>query len=149
MEYFKLEEYEFLNWEHRRTLIELTNDINVRTYFNDFERYVNNIIEHGKENNINKAYVVSKEDEIVGMIMIDYLDPRYYISYALLPNKRHERLGTLLLSDFVEYLFQSGLDIDKLFLEINASNVASIKTALNVGFQRYGKTGYYISNYHR
>ena len=149
MEYFKLDEYDSLNIDHRSTVIELTNDSNVRKYFYDFDRYVDNLLEHGKDNGINKVYVVSMRDEIVGMVMIDYEEPRYYISYALLPNRRNERLGSLLLSDFTDYLFKLDGNIDKLFLEINASNIASIKTALCVGYERIGKTSYYLENYYR
>ena len=149
MEFFELEEYDEYNWKHRSTVIALCNDDNVRRYFYDFDRYVTNIVEHGKDNGINKAYIVLKKDKIVGMIMIDYLDYKYYISYALLPSKRHENLGTVLLGDFIEYLFQINADINNVYLEINASNIASIKTALNVGFVKDGKTSYHMSNFYK
>ena len=148
MEYFSIEEYDKYNYDHRSVVIKLANDEKVTRYFHDFEAYVQNIEERIEDDDENKVYIVSFHDEPIGVTTVDHQSFKHYLSLALLPEKRHERLGAMLLGELAEYLFQHK-KMDRIYLEINDTNIASIKTAEKVGFVKDVRTRYYLKNFYK
>ena len=135
---FILEEYNEKNIEHRSTIIELQNDLSSQKYLGD----INYSLIKLEENKKNKAYISYYNEVPIGYISLFVINNNYEISYGILPKYRKQNLGALLLEEFSEKLFDIYLDIDKLSLQINQSNIGSIKLAKLADFKKENSTKY-------
>jgi len=133
---FVLEEY---NYTHNKIIEELQIDQNTKKYLGDLKFTISMIKKRNLENNIDKAYVAYYNNYPIGFITISYMDEKYQISYAILPEYRKQNLGSLLLQEFSEAIFQEYSNIDELILKIKEDNIGSQNVAELAGFEKSAK----------
>lgn len=126
---FFLAEYDFQNINHRAVVIEIEN-ADREKYLGDLEYHIARINQRREDNRCNHAYIAYYNDYPVGFITIYTESDTYQISYGVRPEKRGEYLGTLLLQEFSEKMFEVYPEIDKLTLIINNLNTSSKKTLI-------------------
>lgn len=141
MENIDFEDYRTSSIRHRTIMMTLNNDPEVAKFFYDFHGYVIGALTNRYLNNRSKVYVVSFDDEDVGMIFINNVMDKIELAYAILPDKRQKGYGHKMLEFFVEYV-RAMYDDTEIFLSINQKNLASIKTAESVGFVKAGSIIY-------
>ena len=141
---FELEYFDNNNFEHKKLLVELNNDHDFFEFMGSVNLFLDYTIKHGKENGIDEFFVVKYNNEVIGLITINLIDDKYEISYAILPQYRHEYLASLLLQEFSEEIFNKYSYVDKIYLQISQKNMGSRKVASIVGFQKEKPTRYYI-----
>lgn len=125
--------------------------------------YIHDIKERIK-NSVNKksfpfdiGYFISVNNEIVGYIFISKnISDEVFLEYSVLKEKRGKGYAKIILSEVSNYLMNE-YNIKCLVLDIDPSNIASIKTALNAGYEldeeeymKRGMTGkilYRLDNY--
>lgn len=135
---------------------------------NDFEgnsksQYIHNIsdrIKNSKNNKnfpFNTGFFVLLNDNIVGYIFIsNCVSDEVFLEYSILKEYRGRKYGQIILNDVSNYLMDN-YNIKSISLDIDPSNIPSIKTALNCGYiideEEYlnrnmsGKILYHLDNY--
>lgn len=141
MENIDFEDYRTSNIRHRTIMMNLNNDPEVARFFYDFHGYVISALTNRYLNQKTRVLVVSFDGEDVGMIFINDVMDKIELAYAILPDKRKKGYGHKMLEYFVEYV-RTMYDDTEIFLSINQKNIASIKTALSVGFVKAGSIIY-------
>lgn len=136
---FILEEY---NYNHNNILNQLQIDQNTKKYLGDLKFTITMIKKRNIENNINKAYIAYYNNYPIGFITVSYMEESYQISYAILPEYRKQNLGSLLLQEFSEALFQKYSNIDELVLKIKDDNIGSKNVARLAGFEESAKESF-------
>lgn len=131
---FFLAEYDARNIDHKTVIIKLENDSYARTYLGNLSYHIERINQRKEENRCNHAYIAYYDDVPVGFISIYLEQKMYQISYGIIPKKRKEYLGALLLQEFSEKLFDEYPEIETLNLLINNLNTGSKKTANLAGY---------------
>lgn len=131
---FFLAEYDERNVDHKTTIIKLENDSTAKTYLGNLEYHIARINQRKEQNRCNHAYIAYYNDVPVGFISIYLEQEKYQISYGIIPEKRKEYLGALLLQEFSEELFEEYPEIETLTLLINNLNTGSKKTARLAGY---------------
>lgn len=105
----------------------------------DKNNYVKQILErinkdNGHEFEFDKGYLVKLQEKIIGYL---YFSPisnyRLYIEYSILKQERKKGYGTLLLEEATNYILDN-YNIKQIMLDIDKSNLASMKTALACGY---------------
>lgn len=81
------------------------------------------------------AFVVSLfSGEIIGYVFISSIrNDEVYLESSILKEKRGKKYGSLILSSVTDYLFEN-YNIKEIALDIDASNEASIRTAVSCGY---------------
>ena len=133
---FLLEEYDESIIDHKIVAIKLDNE-------NSFLGCVTRHIEKLNENKLKNdcAYVAYYNDTPIGFISIRALKENYEIRYGILPEYRNQHLGTLLLKEFSNKMFENP-NISELNIFINSANIASRKLALQVGYEKVTSVKY-------
>ena len=120
---------------------------------NDRLRYFQN----KKSFPFNTGFFVTIDSTIVGYLFISKcVDDEVYLENSLLKEYRGKGYGKLILNDVSNYLIEN-YNIRSITLDIDRSNIASIKTALSCGYimdeEEYlsrnmnGKILYHLDNY--
>ena len=141
---FTLEEYEEFNIEHKTTMVNLMNDPAVNRFIGNLDYFIEHTKVRRENNGIDSIYIVKKAGTSIGFISLNIFSDKYEMSIAILPEYRHQYLGTMLVTDFTDYLFRNNEDINEIYVEINPSNVNSIKMVDNSGFKKDNSTRYVI-----
>lgn len=137
---FNLEEYSPLNIGHKTVIIKLYNDINSRKYLGDLEYAISSINQRKESDYLhNYAYIAYYNERPIGYISLAHKEKTYEVTYGIIPEERGYHLGSLLLQEFTEKVFEEIKDIDKLTLIINHLNTGSINTAKLAGYNQEEK----------
>lgn len=134
---FQFFSYDFSSKYHQDFVRELIKDPNVETYIKNIEAF----IYRDTEIPLNNAYLVGKDDLIVGYINLFEERLIVEMDYAVSPNMRgirnnsNETIGCQILRETSEYLFDSYDFIKFIRLSIAKSNIRSIKAAERAGFK--------------
>ncbi len=128
---FNLEKIDLYNINHIKIIDCLNDDVYVKKYIGNLYRIINKC----NESTIDSFYMVIKNEEIIGFIMLSF-NNTYRISYALLPKYRKQYLAPLLLQEFSYHLLDNNLLINTLELIIESSNKKSINAANMVGYKK-------------
>lgn len=131
---FILEEYN--HNIHSNILNKLQMDENTKKYLGDLRFAILMIEKRKLESNINNAYIAYYNDYPIGFISITYSEELYQISYSILPEYRKQNLGSLLLQEFSEVLFEKYANINELTLKIKEHNIGSKSVANLSGFEQ-------------
>lgn len=138
---FDLIKFDFNNEEHNLVIRKLC-DKNKSNYLGDLFYSIALIRKRQEENYYNEAYIAYYNDYPIGFISLSYKNSAYEISYGILKEYRNQHLGTLLLDEFSEVLFNNYEDINNLTLVINKNNIASIKLANMASYESDTKDNY-------
>lgn len=137
---FKFVECNLDDFEHKCSLIVLSNDKDVQEYLGDiFKVYENVIAKKGID--YSNVYMVYLDDKVVGLVTLYYLDNEYEICYAVLPEYRLKHYSSDILKEFTDYVFEN-TNINELYLYIKNKNVRSVKIATNNGYLKQSKIKY-------
>lgn len=136
---FFLAEYDDANIDHKTVAIELENDSDGRNYLGNLEYHINMVNKRKEESPCNHAYIAYYDDIPIGFISITTKDESYQISYGIRPRNRGEYLGSMLLQEFSEKMFEVYKEINTLTLIINNLNSGSKKTAALAGYTQENK----------
>lgn len=131
---FILEEYDE-NF-HNNILNRLQADNNTKKYLGDLKFSIMMIKKRKLENNINKFYIAYYNKYPIGFISITYKDDEYQISYSILNKYRNQNLGSLLLQEFSEAIFERYYNVNELILKIENDNIGSKKVADLAGYNQ-------------
>ena len=139
IDFFELEPYSKYDFNHNRVIDELSIDYRASKYLGDIRFMIQMIEKRKAENHIDEMYMAIKNGEYVGFISLSVIEDRYEVSIGLLPKFRGENLAVLLTTDFVEHVFEWYPELDEVYAKIDPNNTASIKAAINSGFEQgYG-----------
>ena len=128
---FDLELYDINNESHNELFNELWIDDNTKKYLYDKNEFISNIINGDGKNNC--IYIVKSNNDYIGFVSLYYSDNTYEICDGILPAHRGKGYSTRILKEFSEYVFNN-TDITELYGYIDKENIASIKSALGIGF---------------
>lgn len=89
---------------------------------------------HTDEFKLNSGYLVKIDDNIVGYVYFSAISNyRMYIEYLILSCYRKKGYGSLLLKESTDYILDN-YNIKQICLDIDKSNLASMKTAISCGY---------------
>lgn len=140
---------------HKELLLEFDGD-SKSDYIHDIRtRLVNN--QKKKDLPFDVGYVVCLNDIFIGYVFISKrVNDEIFVEYSIVNEFRGKGYGKLVLSEVSEYLFNN-YNIKSISLDIEPSNIASIMTAVSVGYiedeEEYmkrnmcGKVLYRMDNY--
>ncbi|MCI6932465.1 MAG: hypothetical protein MR765_05015 [Tenericutes bacterium] len=145
--------YEFMTFnpkriEHVKAKCFLVTNPEVRKYLND-------TIDKNLNPKNNNAYLVSRDDRIVGYLGVfdlrDYLELHYAVvgSYRGYKFSLTETTGCQILKEASENLFERYKSIEFIKLDIETSNIRSKKAALAAGYYPYGVDDLNCEEYRR
>ncbi|MBP3444950.1 MAG: hypothetical protein J6K23_03340 [Bacilli bacterium] len=145
--------YEFMTFnpkriEHVKAKCFLVTNPEVRKYLND-------TIDKNLNPKNNNAYLVSRDDRIVGYLSVfdlrDYLELHYAVvgSYRGYKFSLTETTGCQILKEASENLFERYKLIEFIKLDIETSNIRSKKAALAAGYYPYGVDDLNCEEYRR
>lgn len=135
---FELVSYDNMNVEHVKFKNELTKDQDFKNYFGTFfAKNIDDIFASANELEVNKAFLLLDDEKIIGMIRIfSYHEAGFLnLQYAINPLYRNQKYGTRILKEISNYLFENGVKV--IDLNIDKSNIGSIKCATKVGYEQY------------
>lgn len=111
--------------------------------FDDFWNY--NVLKSDFENSNSKYFVAKLNEEIVGFAgMLDTVDQFEITNIVIKKNKRNIGIGNLLLKFLIS--FTKGNHKDRIYLEVNETNVAAIALYEKNGFKKNGLRKKYYKN---
>ena len=150
---FNTRNYEFMTFnpkriEHVKAKCFLVTNPEVRKYLND-------TIDKNLNPKNNNAYLVSRDDRIVGYLGVfdlrDYLELHYAVvgSYRGYKFSLTETTGCQILKEASENLFERYKSIEFIKLDIETSNIRSKKAALAAGYYPYGVDDLNCEEYRR
>lgn len=139
---FFLAEYDPRNIDHKTVIIKLENADRKDKNLGDLEYHIEKINKRREYNRCNHAYISYYDDIPIGFISIYTENDSYQISYGIIPERRQEYLGALLLQEFSEKMYEVYPEIGNLTLTIKLNNEASRKLAKLVGFERQNTVKY-------
>ena len=150
---FNTTNYEFMTFnpkriEHVKAKCFLVTNPEVRKYLND-------TIDKNLNPKNNNAYLVSRDDRIVGYLGVfdlrDYLELHYAVvgSYRGYKFSLTETTGCQILKEASENLFERYKSIEFIKLDIETSNIRSKKAALAAGYYPYGVDDLNCEEYRR
>ena len=153
MSSFNTPNYEFMTFnpkriEHVKAKYFLITNPEVRKYLND-------TIDKNLNPKNNNAYLVSRDDRIVGYLGVfdlrDYLELHYAVvgSYRGYKFSLTETTGCQILKEASENLFERYKSIEFIKLDIETSNIRSKKAALAAGYYPYGVDDLNCEEYRR
>ncbi|MBQ8681637.1 MAG: GNAT family N-acetyltransferase [Bacilli bacterium] len=131
---FCLNTYDEYNQLHRN-LVEEFKGISSSKYVSQIE---NRLILNNKQKSFpfDTGFIISlnSDDDLVGYIFISSIrNDEVYLEYSILNNKKKMGYGKLVLKELTEYLFEN-FNIRDIALDIDVSNVPSVKTAISCGY---------------
>lgn len=138
---FTLIEYDPNRSEQKYLVDRLKQEPAVNKYLGDLQYMALRIAQRKEENQYNLLFLAYYDEDPIGFISLTYLDESYQISSALFKEYRGQNLGSLLLQEFSEKVFEE-FPIDKLVLKINSENIAGQKAAELVGYDKEDSTTY-------
>ena len=139
---FFLAEYDPRNIDHKTVIIKLENADLKDKYLGNLEYHIEKTNKRREYNRCNHAYISYYDDIPIGFISIYTENDSYQISYGIIPERRQEYLGALLLQEFSEKMYEVYPEIGNLTLTIKPNNEASRKLAKLVGFERQNTVKY-------
>ena len=150
---FNTTNYEFMTFnpkriEHVKAKCFLVTNPEVRKYLND-------TIDKNLNPKNNNAYLVSRDDRLVGYLGVfdlrDYLELHYAVvgSYRGYKFSLTETTGCQILKEASENLFERYKSIEFIKLDIETSNIRSKKAALAAGYYPYGVDDLNCEEYRR
>ena len=80
---FVLEDYDEFDYNHKCTIMELSDDIDARNYLYDVKGKMDAVKRRSEDNPLNLAYVAFYNDYPIGIITLSYINREYYISYGI------------------------------------------------------------------
>jgi len=130
-----------LEENHLHTLKELKDE----SWFGTHGITFNNMLQQKKwydslDNKTSMVFIVYKEDEAVGTYKlrdIDWISRSYVSSHDVFKEHRGKRLSKPVLEAGIDFGFEV-LNMNRLDTEVLENNIASLKSALWVGFQQEG-----------
>lgn len=135
--------YDDTNADHRKFKRRLLSDDEFRRHFGDmFIKNADEIFEATENIELKKAYLILKEENIIGMFRIfSYHESGVVnIQYAVDPKQRRQGYGSLILKELTDFLFKNGIECVE--GEIDSRNIGSIKVASNIGFENTNQLKY-------
>ncbi len=142
LENFFLLEFDFQNETHHNVLNKIESTKEGKHFLGNINYAITKINQRKEKTPYNIAYIVYYLDDPMGYISLTYFDNAYQISYGITPEYRGQYLGSLLLMEFSDKLFELFPEIEKLTLKINDLNIGSIKLAEKVGYEKQDKETY-------
>jgi len=142
LENFLLIEYDANNKRHQDVIATINSTENGKKYLGNLYYTIQRIYQRRESNSFNIPYIVYYLDEPMGYISLSYIDNSYQISYGIIPKYQGQYLGSELLMEFSDILFEMYPNIDKLSLKISNDNIGSIKLATKVGYVLEDKDTY-------
>ena len=121
----------------------------------EVRKYLNDTIDKNLNSKNNNAYLVSRDDRIVGYLGVfdlrDYLELHYAVvgSYRGYKFSLTETTGCQILKEASENLFERYKSIEFIKLDIETSNIRSKKAALAAGYYPYGVDDLNCEEYRR
>ena len=121
----------------------------------EVREYLNDTIDKNLNPKNNNAYLVSRDDRIVGYLGVfdlrDYLELHYAVvgSYRGYKFSLTETTGCQILKEASENLFERYKSIEFIKLDIETSNIRSKKAALAAGYYPYGVDDLNCEEYRR
>lgn len=115
---------------------ELISDKGINRYLGEiFNLYI--ITKKRYEDNFfDSFFFIEYNGNLIGINIFNKKDDGIYISSGILKKYRGNHLAAVLLDDCVDYLLINYPDCNIINLEIEEDNIASIKTATLVGFEK-------------
>lgn len=141
---FILKEYDKENIEHCNVIDTLDIDEKTQKFVGRTRTLIQIINKRKEEEDYlhNNTYIAYYNDRPVGYISLTHKEDNYEVISGLLKEERNQHLGSLLLLEFSEKIFEEYKDIDKLTLKINSKNIGSIKCAELVGYKNEERDKY-------
>lgn len=150
---FNTSNYEFMTFnpkriEHVKAKCFLVTNPEVREYLSD-------TIDKNLNPKNNNAYLVSRDDKVVGYLGVfdlrNYLELHYAVinSYRGYKFSLTETTGCQILKEASENLFERYKSIEFIKLDIETSNIRSKKAALAAGYYPYGVDDLNCEEYRR
>ena len=130
---FTLQEYNPDDIDHKSTMISLFNDKDTNTFMGNVEDFGKNILK--AKDGYSNMYIAYKDDNPIGLVSLYFLDSKYEVCYAILPEYRQQGLASLLLGEYTDYIFNN-TNIEDLYLYINKANRNSIIVANRNGYNK-------------
>lgn len=124
------------NLEHQQILQQIEATPDGQKFLGNLSYAIQRIHQRREVHPFNMAYIVYFFDEPMGYISISFLEEQYQISYGIIPEMQGQYLGSFLLMEFSDFLFQRFPEIQKLILKIKQDNLGSIKLAQKVGYEK-------------
>lgn len=81
------------------------------------------------------AYLVTQNDSIVGYLYLSGKSTNYiYLELSILKKYRKNGIGSQILSEVTDYIFYNNNDLKEIKLNIDKSNIGSMKASMNAGY---------------
>lgn len=128
LQHFVLKQYNGENKEDQRRVEELKNDIKIRRYVGEqlLQEYLNECF-----------YLVYNQNNFIGFISIfDSIEKEKQLAYGILSKYRKQKYGTLLLSEFSDYLLNRKKQYELLHIWVERENFPSIRAAKHSGYEK-------------
>lgn len=140
---FILEEYNFHNSAHKEVIYELNQDC--QKYLGNLFFMIERSFQRQEINQENNFFIAYYNDDVIGIISLKVENQIYEISIGIRKKYRHQYLGTLLLQEFSEKLFEIYPHLQQLSLKIDSTNTNSIKAALLASYVHESNDMYTIN----
>ena len=103
---FTLIEYDPNRSEQKHIVDRLKQEPAVNKYLGDLQYLALRIAQRKEENKYNLLFLAYYDENPIGIISLTYLEESYQISSALFKEYRGQNLGSLLLQEFSEKIFE-------------------------------------------
>jgi len=137
LESLVLKSYDRTNKKHLNFKNGLNYDLLFIKFFGQFFlKNIDEIFVSSIELEINKAYIIEENDDVVGMIRIfkKNFNKEITLQYAVAEDYRNKGYGKKILKEISDY-FMTVKDISCIKLDIDKNNLASIDCAEKVGYE--------------
>ncbi len=127
-----IETFNSKNEEHLKYLKELINDQTIKERFTGLNLKIK---KESKEFELDRGYLVSIEDKIIGYVGISNINlhNQIYLRITIRNQYRNRGLATETLNEISEYL-TTKYDLESIRLVIAKDNISSLKSASKSGF---------------
>ena len=130
--------YDRTNKNHLNFKLGLYNDEMFINYFGQFFlKKIDEIFDNSNELEVNKAYLIEDNENVVGMIRIfkKSFNGVIELQYLVSKNYRNSGYGTKILKEVSNYLISTN-DVTCIKLDIDKTNKGSIVCATKVGYNK-------------
>lgn len=116
--------------EELNAIKELEKDSLTQQYLSDFKQYIleTMIALENNEEPIRFTTFVYKDSVLVGILSLLDLGDNLVLSYGICPKQRGNHYGNKILSEVFDYMFSANLQLEKIILYIDQTNIGSIKS---------------------
>lgn len=81
------------------------------------------------------AYLITQKDNIIGYLYLTNKSKNYiYMELSILKKYRKNNIGSIFLNEITDYIFYNNNDLKEIRLNIDKSNIGSMKAAMNAGY---------------